>query len=408
MGIFNVEDARRLAEKRLPKIFFDYIDGAAFSEQTAAANVADFDAWLLEQRVLVDVSKRDLSTTILGRPQKLPFMLGPVGFSGLFAPRGEILAARAAHAAGIPYCLSTFAITSLEELRAATDGPIWFQLYVLRDRSLAELFIQRAEKARAEALCVTVDTSVGGVRERDNRNGFRSVTRVTPRLGLSMIARPMWSLQMAAVGNPRIGNLADQPQYGRRVLEQASRIANQIDSALTWQDIARLRERWKGKLVIKGILNAEDARRAADSGADGLVVSNHGGRQLDCAPSTISVLPEIVAATGDRLEVLLDGGVRRGAHVAKALALGARGVLLGRAYAFGLGAAGGKGVADIIRLIATELDVTIGHMGVRTIDELRAGGMSLLRRRGFPLPATPAPREEVTRDRTAIRAARSL
>jgi len=210
MKIANVYDAREVARRRLPKVFFEYIDGAAFGEQTAVANIEDFDQWLLEQRVLVDVSERDLSVTFLDERRPLPFMLGPVGFSGLFAPRGEILAARAAHAAGIPFCLSNFGITSLEALRKATTGPIWFQLYVMKDRAVAEGFMQRAERAGVEALCVTVDTSVGGVRERDNRNGFRSLTRITPGLALALLRRPLWCARIAAAGRTRIGNLDDR------------------------------------------------------------------------------------------------------------------------------------------------------------------------------------------------------
>jgi isopentenyl diphosphate isomerase/L-lactate dehydrogenase-like FMN-dependent dehydrogenase len=380
MMISNWEDARRIAARKLPRIFFDYIDGAAFSEQTHRANIEDFDVWKLNQRVLVDVSHRDLSTEYLGKARPLPFLLGPVGFSGLFAPHGEIQAARAAHAAGVPFCLSNFGLTSLEDLRAATTGPIWFQLYVLKDKSLAEAFLTRAERAGVEALCVTVDTPIGGVRERDNRNGFRALTRVTPRLAISLMTRPGWCLRISAAGPLRINNLKDRPEFGARVLEQASRIAREIDASLTWDDLKRIRERWKGKLVVKGVMTPEDASRCSGIGADALVVSNHGGRQLDCAPSTISVLPEIVSAVGARLDVLMDGGVRRGAQIVKAMALGAKGVLLGRAYAYGLGAAGEAGVARMIELLRTEVDVTIAHMGVTKVSELHRRRDELLRR----------------------------
>ena len=393
MIIANVEDARLTARRRLPRIFFDYIDGASFSEQTARANIGDFDRWLLDQRVLVDVAARDLSTTVLGKPWPLPFMLGPVGFSGLFAPRGEVLAARAAHAVGVPYCLSNFGITSLAALRQATQGPLWFQLYVMKDRSLSEAFMQRAEQAGVEALCVTVDNPVGGVRERDNRSGFRHARRVTPRMALALMTRPAWCAGILAAGSPRIGNLADWPEYGGTVLEQASKLADQIDPAFTWADLRRIRDRWTGKLVLKGILSAADAERAADAGADAIVVSNHGGRELDGAPSTIAVLPEIVAAVGHRLDVLFDSGVRRGVHVVKALALGAKGVLLGRAYAYGLGAGGQAGVAHVMQMLATEVDVTIGHMGIASIAALRREGRGLLRHRDAPLPAIGGERD---------------
>lgn len=382
MIIASWEDARRLAQRRLPKIFFDYIDGAAFSEQTARANIDDFDQWLLNQRVLVGVAERDLSASYLGQRRALPFMLGPVGFTGLFAPKGEILAARAAHKAGVPFCLSNFGITSLEDLRAATDGPLWFQLYVMRDRSLSELFISRAERAGVEALCVTVDTSVGGVRDRDIRSGFRGVSKITARMALQLMTRPLWCWRIGRHGMPRIGNLRDNPEYGKDVLEQASRIAGELDPAVNWEDLKRIRGRWKGRLVVKGILNAEDAERCVALGADALVVSNHGGRQLDCSPSTISVLPEVVAASGSKLDVLIDGGVRRGTHVVKALALGAKGVLLGRAYAYGLAAGGEAGVAAIINALRTEIDVSIGHMGLTKVSELHERRADVLRRRG--------------------------
>lgn len=381
MIIASWEDARALARRRLPKVFFDYIDGAAFSEATARANIEDFEAWQLNQRVLTNVATRDLTTTFLSATRPLPFMLGPVGFTGLFAPNGEILAARAAHAVGMPFCLSNNAIASLERLRAATDGPIWFQLYVLRERRLADMFLERAERAECEALVVTVDTAVGGIRERDLRSGFRSLKRITPSLAASLMTRPAWCARISSAGFPKIENLADYPQLGSYALEQASNLGAAIDPTFSWDDMQRIRERWKRKLVIKGILSAEDAVRCAGIGADGIVVSNHGGRQLDTAPSTIQVLPEIVAAAGSRLDVMLDGGIRRGAQIVKALALGAKGVMLGRAYAYALAAADQPGVATMIALLRQEIDVTIGHMGVARVADLHARREQVLRRR---------------------------
>lgn len=379
--IANWEDMRLAARARLPRIFFEYIDGAAFSEQTARANIADFDQCLLEQYVLVGVAERDLSVTYLGKRRPLPMMLGPVGFSGLFSSDGEIKAARAAHRHGVPFCLSNFGITSLERLRKATDGDLWFQLYVLKDRSISEDFLKRAAATDCEALVVTVDTTVGGIRERDIRNGFRSAKRVTLPMALQMATKPLWCLQALQAGYPRIENLSHRPDYGRYVLEQASNLASLFDQNLSWDDIAWLRDRWKGKLVIKGILNARDAERCTATGADAIVVSNHGGRQLDCSPSTISVLPEIVAAAGHKLDVLLDGGIRRGAQVVKALALGAKGVLLGRAYAYALGAGGETMVDHMMNLIKAEVDCTIGHMGVTALSQLGPQAPHFLRRR---------------------------
>ncbi len=368
--IANWEDARDLARRRLPKVFFDFIDGAAFSGATAAANIADFDFWSFEQRVLSDIADRDLSTCYLGKSRPLPFLLGPIGFAGLFSPQAEIMAARAAHAAGIPFCLSNFGIVSLEDLRQATTGPLWFQLYVLKDRSLSEKLLVRAENVGVEALCITVDSQVKSVREQDIRNGFRSVTHVTPRLAMSLMCRPLWVLGALRSGPLRINNLAPYPEYGTNALEQAANLGNLIDATMTWDDIRRFRDRWKGKLVLKGIMSADDALKCAEIGVDAIIVSNHGGRQLDGARSTISVLPEIVAAVGDKLDILFDGGVRRGGQAVKAMALGAKGVLLGRAYAYALAADGERGVATLIELLSTEMDVVIGHMGVKTFSEL--------------------------------------
>ncbi len=381
MVIANWEDMRRAARARLPKIFFEYIDGAAFSEQTARANIEDFDRWLLEQNVLAGVGSRDLSVSYLGRKRPLPMMLGPVGFSGLFSSNGEIKAARAAHRAGVPFCLSNFGITSLERLRKATDGDLWFQLYVMKDRSLSDEFLQRAASAACEALVVTVDTTVGGIRERDIRNGFRSAKRLSPGMALRMATKPLWCMDALSAGLPRIENLQHRPEYGRFVLEQASNLGRQIEQNLAWDDVRRLRDKWSGKFVVKGVLNARDAEGAAALGADAIVISNHGGRQLDCSPSTITVLPEIVAAVGSKLDVLIDGGFRRGAQVVKAMALGAKGVLLGRAYAYALGAGGEAMVSHMLEFVTAEIDCTIGHMGVTSFSQLGPHASQYLRQR---------------------------
>lgn len=370
MVIANWEDMREAARRRLPRIFFDYIDGAAFSERTAHDNIADFDRWLIEQQVLAGMAVRDLSVTFLGRRRPLPIMLGPVGFSGLFSADGEIKAARAAHRHGLPFCLSNFAIASIERVRRATDGDIWFQLYVQKDRKVSDDFLRRAAAAGCEALVVTVDTMVGGIRERDIRNGFRHARHVTPAIALQMAARPGWTLQFLRNGMPRIENLAAWPAYGRYVLEQAANLGAQIAQDQSWDDLRRLRDVWTGKFVVKGVLNAADAEAAAAIGADAVVVSNHGGRQLDSAPSTISVLPEIIAAVGNRVDVLVDGGFRRGTQVMKAMALGAKGVLLGRAYAYALGAGGEREVLQMIEMIRAEIDCTMAHMGASSFAQV--------------------------------------
>ena len=377
--IINVEDARRLAKRRIPKIFFDYIDGGAFAERTLRANSEDFGRWSLEQRVLRTAPNRNLATTYLGRRNALPFMLGPVGFLGLYAANGELKTARAAAAADIPICLSTFSINSITDLRAASQGDLHFQLYVLRDRELAREFIAGAVAARASTLYVTVDTTITSVRERDVRNGFRALQHLTPGLLARLAMRPFWCLEMLRSGMPSVGILKDHPEFGRGALAQATNLSRGIDPDLSWHDIAWLREQWSGRLVVKGVLSGEDAVRACECGADAVVISNHGGRQLDGAASTISILPEVLDAVAGRCEVLIDGGFRRGTDIVKAIALGASGVLLGRAYTYGLAAAGEAGVTRIIELLRDEVDITLALMGLASIDELKARGTSVLR-----------------------------
>ncbi|WP_448955136.1 alpha-hydroxy acid oxidase [Labrys neptuniae] len=386
--LINVEDARQAARRNLPKIFFDYIDGGSFSESTLRANLADFERHALRQRVLVDVRDRDLSTSFLGDTHSLPFGLGPVGFAGLFARNGEFAAARAAQVAGIPFCLSNFGIATVEEVRQAGAGALCMQLYVLRDRSIMEALLDACVKARVKTLVLTVDTAVTPVRERDVRNGFRGLTKITPGLALQFARRPRWCAEVLAQGLPQVGVVRERPEYGRGVLAQSGNLAQQIEQGLTWKDLSWLRERWKGLLVVKGILAAEDARQAVAAGADAIVISNHGGRQLDGTHSTIAVLPEIVQAVGKHTEILLDGGIRRGTQIVKALALGAHGVLLGRAYAYGLAAGGEAGVAAVIDILRREVDLTLALMGVTSIRQLREGGRDLLLDRWSSDPST--------------------
>ncbi len=377
--IINVEDARMLARRRIPKIFFDYIDGGAFSERTLRANTADFDRWALEQRVLRTVPKRDLGTTYLGRRNALPFMLGPVGFLGLYAANGEIKAARAAAAADIPICLSTFSINTITDLRAVSGGELHFQLYVLRDRELAREFLADAVTAGVSTLYVTVDTTITSVREQDVRNGFRALQHLSPGLLCRLATRPGWCLEMLMAGIPTVGILKGHPEFGRGALAQAANLSRGIDPNLSWDDIAWLREQWSGRLVVKGVLSGEDAVRACDRGADGVIISNHGGRQLDGATSAISVLPEVARAVAGRAEVLIDSGFRRGTDIVKAIALGAQGVLLGRAYTYGLAAAGEAGVSKVISVLRDEVDITLALMGLASIDALKERGTSVLR-----------------------------
>ena len=371
MTIVNIDDLRLAAERRLPKLFFDYIDGGSFSEETYRRNREDFSRLTLRQNVLADSAEPDLSTAYLGQRCALPFMLGPVGFLGLYSRQGEQKSALAAHAAGIPFCLSTFSIASLADVRKATNGPLYFQLYVLDDRSLMNELLAAAEDAAAEALFVTVDTAVTAVRERDVRNGFRAVKRVSPGLLASFCRKPGWLFDIAAGGQPSVRAVEHRADFGKGALEQAANLSRRIDNKLSWDDIARLRDRWKRQLIIKGVLSPEDAEKARSVGADGVVISNHGGRQLDGAMSTIAALPLVRAAVGRDFTLMLDGGIRRGSDIIKAIGMGADGIMLGRAYTFGLAAKGQAGVAEAIQILEREISITLTLMGCGSIDALK-------------------------------------
>jgi L-lactate dehydrogenase (cytochrome) len=368
--ITSIEDLRRLARHRIPRAVFEYADGGAYDEITLNANTADLRALRLRQRVMVDVSRRSLATRILGLPTSLPLALAPVGLTGLMYRDGEIHAARAAQAEGIPYCLSTMSICSIEDVRAAVKEPFWFQLYVMKDRGFARSLIERARVAQCSALVLTVDLQIQGQRNRDVRNGLAVPPRLTLRNALEMAAKPAWVGSVLMGRRKTFGNLAGRVAGTDQVRTLAKWIGDQFDPSLNWRDIEWVREAWPGKLIVKGVLDAEDARLAVANGADAVVVSNHGGRQLDSAPSTISVLPEVVDAVGHRTEVLFDGGVRSGQDVLKALASGAKAVLVGRAYVYGLAAMGEAGVAKAVDIIRRELDVSMALTGVRTIPDI--------------------------------------
>jgi L-lactate dehydrogenase (cytochrome) len=369
----NVEDYRRLAESRLPRQLFDYIDGGAVDERTMAANREDFARYQLRQRVLRDVSGIDTSTDIAGSRASMPVVLAPVGLAGLMRRRGEVQAARAAAASGVPFCLSTVGLCSLEEVRAATPSKFWFQLYMMRDRGYVRELLQRARNVGVETLVFTVDLAVVGARYRDRRNGMGGGLSPWANLRsmLNFAAHPRWLVDVALGGRPLVfGNLASYVASAKNVKQFRSWIDAQFDPSVTWHDIEWLRREWPGRLIIKGILEPEDARAAAGAGAQGIVVSNHGGRQLDSAPSSISALPRIVEAVPAGCEVMMDGGVRSGQDVVKALALGAHSVMIGRPWIYALAARGEQGVRDVLSLLQKEMAVTLALTGVTRIADV--------------------------------------
>ncbi|HEX3858808.1 MAG TPA: alpha-hydroxy acid oxidase [Pseudolabrys sp.] len=365
--ITNVEDLRQLARRRIPRALFDYVDRGSYDEISYRANSSELRAIRFRQRVLIDAGNRSLATTMLGEKVSMPVAISPTGLTGLLHGDGEILAARAAEAAGIRFCLSTMSICSIEDVRAAIKNPFWFQLYVFRDRGFSESVIERARVAGCTALFVTVDLPLRGQRHADIKNGLEVPPRLTMRNALDIATKPSWAWRVLMGKRKSFGNI-DAYLKNKGGVWAAGRWANDnFDSSLSWDDVNWVRKLWPGKLVLKGILDPADAKRAADMGADGIVVSNHGGRQLDGAPATIVALPKIVDAVGDRIEVLLDGGVRSGQDVLKALALGARGCMIGRAYLYGLAAMGEAGVAKTLSMIGEELKVSMSLTGVRDV-----------------------------------------
>ncbi|HXV07646.1 MAG TPA: alpha-hydroxy acid oxidase [Burkholderiales bacterium] len=371
MTVACIEDLRRIARRRLPRVIFDFVDGGAMDEVTLRANRSDFQRVALAPRVLTDVSRRDASTTVLGQDIALPLIIAPTGLAGLLWRKGELALARAAAQAGIAYCMSQMAACSIEEVAQASTLPFWFQTYLFKDRGINEGLIQRAARVGCRVLVVTVDTKVQGPRDRDVRNGFTVPPRLTPASVLDMARRLRW-LRGVALG-PRVtfANLAGTVLDGDDIINIARFATQQYDYTLAWSDIDWCRARWRGKLAIKGILTPEDARLAVEHGADALIVSNHGGRQLDGAPSPLAVLPAVVDAVQGRAEVILDGGVRRGGDILKALALGARACMAGRPFLYGLAAAGERGVAQAIGLLAGEIDnglALLGRPSARALD----------------------------------------
>jgi L-lactate dehydrogenase (cytochrome) len=367
--VTDIEDLRRLSKKRVAKAIFDYVDRGSYSEATLRANRADLESLTLRQRVAIDVDRRSTRSTMIGQEVAMPVALAPTGLTGLNWADGEMLAARAAERFGVPFCLSTMSICSIEDVAGAVTRPFWFQLYVMRDRGFAASLIERAKAAGCSALMLTLDLQVQGQRHQDIKNGLAVPPRLTLGSFLDIVTKPGWAWNVLSGKRKSFGNLEGRIPNADSITTLSQWIAGQFDPTLSWKDVEWVRGLWGGKIILKGILDAEDAKIAASTGADAIVVSNHGGRQLDGASSSIRALPEVADAVGDKIEVLFDGGIRSGQDVLKALALGARGTMIGRAFLYGLGAMGEKGVTRTLEIIRNELDVTMALCGLRDVKD---------------------------------------
>jgi L-lactate dehydrogenase (cytochrome) len=370
--ITTIEDLRVLAKKRVPRMFYDYADSGSWTEGTYRANESDFQKIKLRQRVAVNMENRSTATTMVGINAKMPVAIAPVGLTGMQHADGEILAARAAEKFGIPFALSTMSICSIEDIAANTTAPFWFQLYMMRDREAMAAMIERTRKARCSALILTLDLQVIGQRHKDIKNGLTAPPKPTLANIINLATKPRWCLGMLGTRRHSFGNLVGHVKGVSDMRSLSAWTNEQFDPRLSWADVAWVKEQWGGKLILKGIQDVEDAKLAVASGADAIVVSNHGGRQLDGAQSSITALPPIVAAVGDQIEVWMDGGIRSGQDVLKARALGARGTMIGRAMVYGLGAMGEAGVTKALQVIHKELDITMafcGHTDIEKVDK---------------------------------------
>jgi L-lactate dehydrogenase (cytochrome) len=365
-----VEDLRQQYLRRVPRMFVDYAESGSYQEETVKANRRDFEAIKFRQRILTNVSKRSTATTLLGEPVSLPLAIAPVGLLGMQHADGEIHAARAANAMGIPFCLSTMSVASIEDVAAETGKPFWFQLYVMRDRAFITKLIARAAAAKCSALVLTVDLQVLGQRHRDVKNGLSVPPRMTIPNILNIATKPRWVKEILSTKRRSFGNIVGHVSGVADTSSLGAWTNDQFDPTLNWSDVKWIRDQWKGKLILKGIMDVDDAEKAVNAGADAIVVSNHGGRQLDGAPSSIAALPRIADAVGTRTEVLIDGGITSGQNLMRALALGARGAMIGKAMVYGLGAAGEDGVRQVIGYIQKELDITMALTGVNKVSEI--------------------------------------
>jgi L-lactate dehydrogenase (cytochrome) len=374
-AIACIEDLRKKAEKRVPRMFYDYADSGSWSESTYRANEDDLQAIKFRQRVAIDVSTRDTKMLMLGETTTMPVALAPTGLTGMQYADGEILAAKAAADFGVPFTLSTMSICSIEDVAAHSSTPFWFQLYVMRDRDFIRRLVDRAREAKCSALMITLDLQIMGQRHKDVRNGLSAPPKPTLRNLMNLVQKPAWCLGMLGTKRRQFGNIVGHVKGVKDMSSLADWTVSQFDASLSWDDVKEIRKQWDGKVIIKGVLDAEDARAAVNVGADAIVVSNHGGRQLDGALSAIKALPAIVDAVGDKAEVWMDGGIRSGQDVLRAIAMGAQGTLIGRAFLYGLGAGGQAGVTKALEIIHKELDLTMGLCGQ---SELRKVDSSIL------------------------------
>ncbi len=365
-----IEDLRRIYERRVPRMFYDYCESGSWTEQTFRENSSDFDLIRLRQRVAVNMEGRSSASQMVGQDVAMPVALAPVGSTGMQHADGEIKAARAAEKFGVPYTLSSMSICSIEDVAAATSRPFWFQLYVMRDEDFIARLIQRAKDAQCSALVLTLDLQILGQRHKDLKNGLSVPPKLTPGTIVNLATKWRWGFEMLQTQRRQFGNIVGHAKDVTSINDLSLWAHNQFDPRLDWEKVRKIREQWDGPLILKGILDAEDAKMAADIGADAIVVSNHGGRQLDGALSSIRALPSILEAVGDRVEVHIDGGIRKGQDVLKALAMGAKGTYVGRAYIYGLGAMGEKGVTTALELLHRELDMTMALCGRRNVANL--------------------------------------
>lgn len=368
--ITNIEDLRVLHEKRTPRMFYDYADSGSWTEGTYRANESEFNKIKFRQRVAIDIDHRSIASTMIGQAVAMPVALAPVGMTGMQHADGEILAAKAARDFGVPYCLSTMSICSMEEVAKQTQHPFWFQLYVMRDKNFVRSLIDRAKAANCSALVLTLDLQILGQRHKDLKNGLSAPPKPTLKTMLNLLTKPAWCMEMLTTRNRQFGNIVGHVDGVADMSSLGAWTASQFDPTLNWADVEEIKKQWGGKLILKGIMDPEDAKLARAVGADALIVSNHGGRQLDGAPSTIEALPAIVDAVGADIEVWLDSGIRSGQDVIKALALGAKGTMIGRSYIYGLGAMGQAGVTKSLEIIAKELDLTMAFCGIRDLGKV--------------------------------------